>query len=89
MSGVSSLTVLLYAVILTLIIILIKLLIRPIKILLKLAFNSAVSFVLILIINTLCAGFSFQIAVNAVTLTLCSFLGISGVGLLALLNIII
>jgi len=88
-SGVSSLTVLLYAVILTAVIFLIKLFEKPIRFLIRLVFNSALGGMLIIVINTLCAGFSFQIAINAVTLTLCAFLGVGGVGLLALFNLII
>lgn len=84
----SSLNVFIYAAILMIIMILIKVFQKPLKFLSKLILNCFAGSSLILVINTLCAQFGFQIAVNAVTLTLCALLGIASPVFLTFFNIL-
>lgn len=55
---------------------------KPIKLLWKLIFNSAVGLIILLLINVVGASFSFMIPVNIITVLIAGFLGIPGVLLL-------
>ncbi len=87
MNGASAISVFLYAGVLFLVVLLAALLWRPLKFFLRLLFRSAVGCTAILIINTLFAHTSLQIALNAITALLCAFLGIGGVAFLVVFNL--
>ncbi|NLO22196.1 MAG: pro-sigmaK processing inhibitor BofA [Syntrophomonadaceae bacterium] len=55
---------------------------KPIKLLWKLIFNSAVGLIILLLINVIGTSFAFMIPVNLITILIAGFLGIPGVLLL-------
>lgn len=55
---------------------------KPIKLLWKLIFNSAIGLVLLLAVNYIGAFVSFKIAINIITVLIAGFLGIPGILLL-------
>jgi inhibitor of the pro-sigma K processing machinery len=55
---------------------------KPIKLLWKLIFNSAIGVVLLLLINFIGAAFAFVLPVNIITVLIAGFLGIPGILLL-------
>ncbi|MGI6422124.1 MAG: pro-sigmaK processing inhibitor BofA family protein [Syntrophomonadaceae bacterium] len=59
-----------------------QLFLKPIKLLWKVVFNSAVGLIILLLINVVGASFSFMIPVNLITVLIAGFLGIPGVLLL-------
>ncbi len=69
-------------------IVLIRLLILPIKLAFKLAIHSACGFVCLWLLN-LAAGFTgIFFPINAVTVLVAGFLGIPGIGIMALLAVL-
>lgn len=65
-----------------------KLLVVPIKTILKLVVNSLLGAVLIYIINLIGANFNFHIGINIVTALIVGILGVPGAGLLVILKLI-
>ncbi len=55
---------------------------KPIKLLWKLIFNSAVGLILLMVVNYIGALVSFKIAINVITVLIAGFLGIPGILLL-------
>ncbi len=62
--------------------------IKPVKLLWKLAINSAVGLVLLLLVNYLGAFFDFSLPVNIISVLIAGFLGIPGVLLLICLQLL-
>ncbi|HZJ83921.1 MAG TPA: pro-sigmaK processing inhibitor BofA family protein, partial [Syntrophomonadaceae bacterium] len=55
---------------------------KPIKLLWKLIFNSAIGLILLLVVNYFGAFLSFKIGINIITVLIAGFLGIPGLLLL-------
>lgn len=55
---------------------------KPIKLLWKLLFNSAIGLVLLLIVNYVAGYFDFSLPINIITVLIAGFLGIPGILLL-------
>ncbi len=55
---------------------------KPIKLIWKLIFNSAIGLILLLIVNYFGAFLSFKIGINIITVLIAGFLGIPGLLLL-------
>ncbi len=55
---------------------------KPIKLLWKLVFNSAIGLILLLVVNYLGAFLSFKIGINLISVLIAGFLGIPGLLLL-------
>ena len=66
-----------------------RLLVKPMKFILKLLLNSIIGAVLIFLINLIGANFSFHIGLNVVTSVVIGILGIPGAVLLVVLKLII
>lgn len=62
--------------------------IKPVKLLWKLAINSIVGLVLLLLVNYLGAFFEFSLPVNIISVLIAGFLGIPGVLLLICLQLL-
>ncbi|MGS0763080.1 pro-sigmaK processing inhibitor BofA family protein [Syntrophomonas curvata] len=62
--------------------------IKPVKLLWKLAINSVVGLVLLLLVNYLGAFFEFSLPVNIISVLIAGFLGIPGVLLLICLQLL-
>jgi inhibitor of the pro-sigma K processing machinery len=62
--------------------------IKPVKLLWKLAINSAVGLVLLLLVNYLGAFLDFSLPVNIISVLIAGFLGIPGVLLLICLQLL-
>lgn len=67
---------------LVIVFILAQVIMKPIKILWKVLFNSAVGLVLLILFNYLAAFFTFTLPINVVTVLITGFLGIPGILLL-------
>ena len=65
-----------------------KVLVVPIKTVLKLVINSVLGVVLIYIINFIGATYNFHIGINIVTALVVGILGVPGAGLLVILKLI-
>lgn len=68
-------------------ILLIRLLLRPIRLIIKLAFYSAGGFLCLWLLNTASGFTGVYLPINAVTVLLSGILGIPGIGLIALLEL--
>jgi inhibitor of the pro-sigma K processing machinery len=55
---------------------------KPIKLLWKLLFNSAVGLILLLVVNYIAGYFSFSLPINVITVLIAGFLGLPGIILL-------
>ncbi|MDR0979168.1 MAG: pro-sigmaK processing inhibitor BofA family protein [Lachnospiraceae bacterium] len=66
-----------------------KILVLPLKTMLKIIFNSVLGAALIYIINLIGASFSFHIGLNIITAIVIGILGLPGAVLLVFLKIII
>lgn len=66
-----------------------KILIVPIKVIMKLILNTILGAILLYIINIIGASFNFHIGINLITTLVTGILGIPGVILLILLQIFI
>ena len=66
-----------------------RLLIKPLKILLKLLSNSLIGTLILVIVNFIGNYFSFHIGLNIFTILFVSILGIPGATLLSLMNLLI
>lgn len=55
---------------------------KPIKLLWKLLFNSAVGLILLLVVNYIAGYFSFSLPINIITVLIAGFLGLPGIILL-------
>jgi inhibitor of the pro-sigma K processing machinery len=55
---------------------------KPIKLLWKLLFNSAVGLILLLVVNYIAGYFSFSLPINIITVLVAGFLGLPGIILL-------
>lgn len=55
---------------------------KPIKLLWKLLFNSAVGLVLLLVVNYIAGYFDFSLPINIITVLIAGFLGLPGIFLL-------
>lgn len=65
-----------------------RILVIPIKIILKLILNSILGIILIYIINLIGASYNFHIGINIVTAIIVGILGLPGAGLLVLIKLI-
>lgn len=81
-----NLTVLLVPVLTA--VVLTRLLLLPIKAVLKLGFHSGCGFLCLLLLNTVAPFTGIEFPMNAVTILTAGFLGIPGIGLLAVLSIL-
>lgn len=68
---------------------LIKLISAPIKLIFKLLINMATGFLLLIAAEFICGFFDFSIGITAVNCFVAGFLGIPGVILLVLMNILL
>ena len=55
---------------------------KPIQLLWKLLFNSAVGLILLLVVNYIAGYFSFSLPINVITVLIAGFLGLPGIILL-------
>ncbi|HAA10125.1 MAG: pro-sigmaK processing inhibitor BofA family protein [Syntrophomonadaceae bacterium] len=55
---------------------------KPIKLLWKLLFNSAIGLILLLVVNYIAGYFSFSLPINIITVLIAGFLGLPGILLL-------
>jgi len=69
-------------------IILIRALLLPMKLIVKLAFHSGCGFLCLWLLNTVSGFTGVYLPVNAVTVLIAGFLGIPGIGLIALLEVL-
>ena len=69
--------------------ILLRLLILPMKLILKLLLHSGCGFLCLWLLNTVSGFTGFYLPVNAVTVFIAGFLGIPGIGLIVLLEIMV
>jgi len=69
-------------VLLIVIFILIKIVMKPVKLLWKLLFNSALGLVLLILVNYGAAFLNFALPINIITVLVAGFLGIPGILLL-------
>ena len=70
-------------------IVLIRALLLPMKLIVKLALHSGCGFLCLWLLNTVSGFTGVYLPVNAVTVLIAGFLGIPGIGLIALLEIVI
>ena len=68
---------------------LIRLLLRPIRLMVKLALYSASGFLCLWLLNTVSGFTGFYLPVNAVTVFIAGFLGIPGIALITVLEIVV
>ncbi len=66
-----------------------RIFVKPLKVLFKLALNSILGGVLILIINYIGQSFNFHVGLNIVTSVLIGLLGLPGAILLVIINLLI
>jgi len=59
-----------------------KVIMKPVKILWKIAINSLIGLVLLLVVNYVAVRFGFELEVNIITVLIAGFLGIPGILLL-------
>ena len=69
-------------------IILIRALLLPMKLIVKLALHSGCGFLCLWLLNTVSTFTGVYLPVNAVTVLIAGFLGIPGIGLIALLEVL-
>ena len=69
-------------------IILIRALLLPMKLIVKLALHSGCGFLCLWLLNTVSTFTGIYLPVNAVTVLIAGFLGIPGIGLIALLEVL-
>lgn len=62
---------------------------KPLKLLWKLLFNSALGLILLVVVNYLGAFFSFKIGINIITILIAGFLGIPGILLLVCFQLLL
>lgn len=62
---------------------------KPIKLLWKLLFNSAVGIILLMVVNYIAAYFDFSLPINIITVLIAGFLGIPGILLLICFQLLI
>ncbi len=62
---------------------------KPIKLLWKLLFNSAVGLILLLVVNYIAGYFSFSLPINVITVLIAGFLGLPGIILLICFQLLI
>ncbi len=62
---------------------------KPIKLLWKLLFNSAVGIILLMVVNYIAAYFDFSLPINIITVLVAGFLGIPGILLLICFQLLI
>lgn len=62
---------------------------KPIKLLWKLIFNSAIGLVLLVIVNYVGSFVSFKIAINLITVLIAGFLGVPGILLLVCFQLLL
>lgn len=62
---------------------------KPIKLLWKLVFNSAVGIVLLMVVNYIAAYLDFSLPINIITVLIAGFLGIPGILLLICFQLLI
>lgn len=79
---------LLFIIGLILIVGLFKLLGRPLKFLIKIAFNTAIGGILLLLLNTFGSPWGISVGINWITAFVAGVLGLPGIVLLALINVI-
>lgn len=77
------------AVLLAVLFIAFKVFMKPIQLLWKLVFNSAIGLVLLIVVNYLGAYVAFSIPINIITVLIAGFLGVPGVVLLAAFQILL
>lgn len=68
---------------------LIRLLILPVKLVFKLAFHSGCGFLCLWLLNTVSGYTGIYLPVNAITILIAGFLGLPGIGLVALMAVAI
>ena len=69
-------------------IVLIRALLLPMKLILKLALHSGCGFLCLWLLNTVSSFTGVYLPVNAITVLIAGFLGIPGIGLIALLEVL-
>lgn len=62
---------------------------KPIKLLWKLLFNSAVGIILLMVVNYIAAYFDFSLPINIITVLIAGFLGFPGILLLICFQLLI
>lgn len=67
---------------------LVRLLLMPIRLVFKLAIHSGCGFLCLWLLNTASGFTGMYLPVNAITVAIAGFLGIPGIGLIALLEIL-
>ena len=70
-----------------LLILLLRLLVLPMKLIIKLLLHSGCGFICLWLLNTVSGFTGFYLPVNAITVFIAGVLGIPGIGLIALLEI--
>ena len=70
-----------------LLILLLRLLVFPMKLIIKLLLHSGCGFICLWLLNTVSGFTGFYLPVNAITVFIAGVLGIPGIGLIALLEI--
>ena len=70
-----------------LLVLLLRLLMMPLKLIFKLLLHSGCGFACLWLLNTVSGFTGFYLPVNAVTVFIAGFLGIPGIGLIALLEL--
>ena len=68
---------------------LLRILFLPLKLIVKLLLHSASGFLCLWLLNTVSGFTGIYLPVNAITVLMAGFLGIPGIGLIALLEIVI
>ncbi|MDW7675001.1 MAG: pro-sigmaK processing inhibitor BofA family protein [Bacillota bacterium] len=63
-----------------------NILLKPIKLVVKLIYNSIIGLVLLLVINFIGGFFGLTIAINLITVLVAGLLGVPGLGLLVILQ---
>lgn len=71
-----------------LVLMLIRVLLMPVKLLCKLAFHSGCGFLCLWLLNTLSGISGIYLPINTVTVLIAGFLGVPGIGLITLLEIL-
>jgi inhibitor of the pro-sigma K processing machinery len=62
---------------------------KPIKLLWKVVFNSAVGLILLLIVNYIAGYFGFSLPINIITVLIAGFLGLPGILLLVCFQLLV
>lgn len=85
----TSLSILMYIGGLVMVLLLAKIFFKPLKIILKLCLSSVLGCLVILLINTFSSFIGISIGINPVTALICGVLGLPGVALLVLIQILL